>query len=237
MLNIQNLSKRYDNITALQAVSFSVDKNSVVGILGENGAGKTTLINLMSSIIRPDSGTIMFDNKEYGSREYKEKIGVALGGEVSLYERLTVKENLEYYSSLYGRKDNSLINILKEKLDFEDYFNKRIETLSRGMQQRISIATALLNNPDLIMFDEPTIGLDYSGQMIIKQLVKDLRNQGKTVLYSTNIIQEVREVCDKVLIINKGKLVEYDTVDAIELKHEKNIEGVFAEIIGGRCGL
>ena len=154
---------------------------------------------------------------------------------MSLYERLTVLENLEYYSALYGcHLPNSLIDELAEKLDFKSYLSKRTETLSRGMQQRVTIAVALLNNPRLVLFDEPTIGLDVSGQMVVKDVVRHLKAEKKTVIYSTNIITEISEVCDKVLILNKGKQIIFDSIEAIEADHRANLEDVFLDIIGAQ---
>ncbi len=234
MFLVQDVTKEYNEFKAVKSISFAVHENEIIGILGENGAGKTTLINLISSIIKPSSGKIIFGKYEYGTQQYKQSIGVALGGEVSLYERLTVKENINYYSALYGiHLSDSKLSELAELLQFEDYINKRTENLSRGMQQRVSIAISLVNNPDMMLFDEPTIGLDFSGQILIKQLVQSLKNKGKTIIYSTNIIQEAREICERILILHKGSLIEFDTVANIEKKHGEGLEKVFLRMIRG----
>ena len=118
-------------------------------------------------------------------------------------------------------------------LQFEEYIDKRTETLSRGMQQRVSIAISLVNDPDLLLFDEPTIGLDFSGQTIIRMLVQSLKRRGKKIIYSTNIIQEAREICDRVLILHKGHIIDFDTIENIEKKHGEKLEAVFFKIIKG----
>lgn len=233
MLIVRDITKKYDEHTGIESISFQIHENEVVGVLGENGAGKTTLINSISSIMKPNRGEILFDNYEYGSRKYKQRIGVTLGGEISLFERLTVKENLNYYSSLYGERiTNQRLEDLEHILKFDEYSNMRIETLSRGMKQRVSIAASLVNDPELILFDEPTIGLDISGQIMLKELVQSLKKKGKMILYSTNIIQEVKEVCDKVLILHKGYVIEFDSIENIENKYGSSVENIFVKLIG-----
>lgn len=232
MLKIKNISKKYNNNFALDSISFDLNNGEVLGILGENGAGKTTLINIISSVTKPTQGQIILNDYDYGSKLYKTKIGVAFGGKNFLYDRLTVKENLKYFSKLYGIEDSeSIIVKLSEKLQFYDYQNKRIETLSTGMKQRVSIAISILNNPELILLDEPTLGLDISGQNIIKDIVNYLKSMNKMILYSTNIVSEIEEICDNVIIISKGKLVEYDSIKNLKNKHGKNFKETFMKIM------
>lgn len=232
MLLVKDLEKRYGNFKAVDSVNFFVKKGEIIGLLGENGAGKTTLINLITSMIKPSCGKIELAKFNYGTQEYKKNIGVAFGGEVSLYERLTVKENLNYFAALYGvGNPNIVITQLGKLFDFTNYENKKIEQLSRGMKQRISLAISLINNPELLLLDEPTIGLDVSGQNTIKQLVKSLKENEKTVIYSTNIISEVEEICDKIIILHKGNLKEFDTIPNIEYKYRKKIKEIFLDII------
>ncbi len=150
MLLIQNLEKKYKEQLAIVGMNITIEDGEVIGLLGENGAGKTTLISLLTSIIKPSNGIIKLNEYEYGSQEYKQKIGVVFGGEVTLYERLTVKENLEFYGSLYGIKDSkNSIAKLSNILQFKNYENKRIEDLSRGMKQRVSLSLALIHDPEL----------------------------------------------------------------------------------------
>ncbi|WP_106460020.1 ABC transporter ATP-binding protein [Anaerococcus sp. Marseille-P3915] len=232
MLLVKDLEKTYGDFKAIDSVNFFVEKGEIIGLLGENGAGKTTLINLITSMIKPSYGKIELEKFTYGTKEYKRNIGVAFGGEVSLYDRLTVRENLNYFAALYGIENpNVTIAQLGELFDFVHYENKKIEQLSRGMKQRISLAISLIHNPELILFDEPTIGLDISGQNTIKQLVKLLKEKGKTVIYSTNIIPEVEEICDKIIILHKGNLKEFDTISNIECKYQKRIKEIFLDII------
>lgn len=232
MLLVEDLEKRYGDFKAIDSVNFFVKKGEIIGLLGENGAGKTTLINLITSMIKPSCGKIELEKFNYGTQEYKKNIGVAFGGEVSLYERLTVKENLNYFAALYGVENpNIVITEFGKLFDFTNYENKKIEQLSRGMKQRISLAISLINNPELILFDEPTIGLDISGQNTIKKLVKSLKENEKTVIYSTNIISEVEEICDKIIILHKGNLKEFDTISNIEYKYRKKLKEIFLDII------
>lgn len=235
MLTVDGVTKQYDKLLALNDVSFDVREGEILGVLGENGAGKTTLINLITSMRYPTSGTITLDDYSYGSSSYMGCIGACFGGDATLYSRLSVRENLEYFAALHGIEDaGSDIGRLSEDLEFGSYLDKHVSDLSRGMQQRVYVAAALINDPQVVLMDEPTLGLDVSGQLQVKDITDRLCKQGRMVVYSTNILPEITELCDRVLILHKGRQIECDTIPHLEQRYGKRLESLFIDIIGGQ---
>ena len=223
MIEVKNVTKKYGNFVAVDNISFTVNDGEVVGLLGTNGAGKSTTMNMITGFIEPTEGTIKVNGYDVLSQPAKAKkqIGYMPEG-VPLYSELTVKEFVEYMAELKKvprkeRKDQ--ISKILYETGIEDVANKLIRNLSRGYRQRVSLAGALIGNPEVIILDEPTVGLDPKQITEIRQLIKRLGKK-HTVILSSHILSEVSQICEKVIIINKGKIIAVDTPDNLEKKTE-----------------
>ena len=202
---------------AIREIAFTVPKGGIVGLLGPNGAGKTTLLRVLSTALRPTAGTASFD----GIDIVREPLAVRrtlgfLSGNTGLYGRLTPREMLAYFGGLHGLRGDELrrrIDELTELLRMGDYVDRRNDTLSAGMKQKVSIARTLVHDPSIVVFDEPTTGLDVAAAETILRLVERCRDQGKTVLLSTHHMHEVARVCDRVVVIHQGTLCFSGTVE------------------------
>ena len=223
MIEVKNVTKKYGNFVAVDNISFTVNDGEVVGLLGPNGAGKSTTMNMITGFIEPTEGTIKVNGYDVLSQPAKAKkqIGYMPEG-VPLDSELTVKEFVEYMAELKKvprkeRKDQ--ISKILYETGIEDVANKLIRNLSRGYRQRVSLAGALIGNPEVIILDEPTVGLDPKQITEIRQLIKRLGKK-HTVILSSHILSEVSQICEKVIIINKGKIIAVDTPDNLEKKTE-----------------
>jgi sodium transport system ATP-binding protein len=195
---------------AVADVSFTAPAGAIVGLLGPNGAGKTTLLRVLSTALRPTAGTASFDGVDIvrDPLEVRRRLGF-LSGSTGLYGRLTPRELLAYFGSLHGLEGEPLrrrIDELVALLRMGDYVDRRNDTLSTGMKQKVSIARTLVHDPSIVVFDEPTTGLDVAAAETILRLVERCRDEGKTVLLSTHHLHEVARVCDTVVIIDRGRL-------------------------------
>jgi sodium transport system ATP-binding protein len=201
-----------ETIHAAKSISFEVHKGEVVGLLGENGAGKTTLLRMIATLLEPTEGKISVAGYDTTKQpmEVKKRIGVLFGGETGLYERLTAKENLEYFAMLYGMSKHETkvrIESLAVKFGMKEYLHRRVGTFSKGMKQKVAIARTLIHNPEVILFDEPTTGLDITSANIFRQLIHQLKREGKTIIFSSHIMEEVQLLCQSVIMIHKGELI------------------------------
>ena len=201
---------------AVDDVSFSVRKGELFGLLGPNGAGKTTTVKTLATILLPTSGSISvmgFDAVKE-TQKVRERIGFTFGGARGLYGRLSAADNLKYFAELYAI-DPSIsprrISELLEMVGLADRRDDRVETFSSGMQQRLHLARALLHDPELIYLDEPTVGIDPVGARELRKTVKQLSQAGKTILLTTHYMAEAEELCDRIAIINHGRIVALDT--------------------------
>lgn len=229
MINVQDVTKKFQDkkvyVTALKHVSFDVQKGEVVGLLGENGAGKTTLLRTIATLLTPTDGTISvagYDTVK-NPEEVKKKMGVLFGGETGLYDRLTARENLEYFATLYGlSKHETKVRIeeLAKMFGMKDYLNRKVVGFSKGMRQKVAIARTLIHNPDIILFDEPTTGLDITSSNVFRQLVHQLKRDGKTIIFSSHIMEEVTMLCDTVAMMHKGELVHHGSLEALYKEEE-----------------
>jgi ABC-2 type transport system ATP-binding protein len=215
VIEVNNLVKRYGEFAAVNNISFSVEKGSICAILGPNGSGKTTTIKNICNLIIPDEGEI----KLYGKDNKKSIANIAalFEGTRNLYWRLTPKENLRYFAGirgLGGKEIEKTIDELLERFNLIDKRNIMVNSLSRGMQQKVAIAMTLICNTDIIVLDEPTLGLDIQSFMDIKDMLRNIAtDMKKTVLLSTHDMNLVQDVCNDVVILNKGKIVAEDTVE------------------------
>jgi ABC-2 type transport system ATP-binding protein len=216
---MKNLKKTFNKIKAVNDVSLNIESGQIFGLLGPNGAGKSTLISIITTIIEADSGSVFV--KGYDIKKEAKKVKPLIGlvpQEIALYPALTAIENLKFWGKMYGMKGK----LLKERMDFaleltglKDRAKDRIEKYSGGMKRRINIACALLHNPELIIMDEPTVGIDPQSRKHILETVLNLNKDGITVIYTSHYMEEVEFLCSKIAIMDKGKVISTGTKDEL----------------------
>ena len=225
MIKVKNVTKKYGNFTAVDDISFEIGEGQIVGLLGPNGAGKSTTMNMITGYIEPTSGEIIVDGYDIDkkAKKAKQQIGYMPEG-TPLYYDLTVREFVQYMGELKKVPKKELKEKTKKVLQdtfLEEVQNKLIKNLSRGYKQRVSMAGALIGNPKILILDEPTVGLDPKQITEIRNLIKSLGKE-HTVILSSHILSEVSQICEKVIIINKGKIVAIDTPENLEKKVAKS---------------
>jgi len=216
--------KKLTKVNALKSVSFTVSQGEVFGFLGPNGAGKSTTIKCLMGLIRPSSGSATIMGEPIGSVSSRMKLGF-LPENPAFYDYLTAEEYLHFAGKLYKMTQDLLFHRVEEmlkKMELWDARKRPIRGYSKGMVQRVGIAQALLHEPDVCIFDEPMSGLDPLGRALVKDIIIDLKKQGKCVFFSTHITDDVEKVCDRVAVINKGQLIVVDSVDSVL---QRGIEG------------
>ena len=230
-VKVNHVLKAYGNRAVVNDVSFNVNQGEIFGLIGPNGAGKTTTIRMMMDIIKPDSGDIKILGEKL-TEASKNKIGY-LPEERGLYKKLSVIESIIYFASLKG-VDNELARKRGEELlkraELLPHKNKRIEELSRGMGQIIQVIVTIIHEPDLIILDEPFSGLDPVNTQVLKDMIMELKNKGKTIIMSTHLMNDIEELCDRLLMINKGHTVLYGNLTEIKSNYRNN--SVIVETIG-----
>jgi ABC-2 type transport system ATP-binding protein len=235
MLEAVGLTKRYNGIPAVLDVSFHIQRGQVLGYLGPNGSGKSTTVKMLTGLIAPSTGQMFFDGARIhdGDPAFCRKLGY-VPEEPQLYSHLTGPE----YLRLAGRLHSIPRRTLEQKIDaFVDLFSltdARYELLlnySKGMRQKILLSAALLHNPEVLILDEPFSGLDVGAALVLRKLLKALAREGKVILYSSHVLEVVEKVCSEVVILHKGKVVAYDTVERLrELQASPSLESVFAQL-------
>ncbi|MET2984810.1 ABC transporter ATP-binding protein [Aureibaculum conchae] len=215
MIQVQNLSKSFQNIQAVSDVSFTIKKGEIFGLLGPNGAGKSTTLNMMSTILKSDAGTIQIDGKNtrQNRKECKHLIGV-VPQEISLYEDLSAYQNLLFWGEIYGISSKTLKERIHNTLaliGLSDRKNDLIKTYSGGMKRRINIAAALLHKPKVLFMDEPTVGIDPQSRNHIFEVIETLNKQGMTIVYTTHYMEEVERLCDRIAIMDSGRIIAQGT--------------------------
>ena len=236
------IRRKKTKIVALDNISFDVNKGEIFGMLGPNGAGKTTTIRILTTILSPTSGNakVLGLNVVKEATKIRNKIGYMFGGERGLYWRLNGLDNLKYFADLYGVPSNiqkKRVAELLKLVGLEDRSKDRVETYSRGMKQRLHIARALLHDPDIIFMDEPTAGLDPVGARKLRNFIKRLSREGKTIFLATHYMFEADELCDRVAIINHGKIIAMDKprkikdISKVSFLTEVETYGVSREVI------
>jgi ABC-2 type transport system ATP-binding protein len=228
-VEVNNVIKSYGNNTVVNDVSFTVAQGEIFGLIGPNGAGKTTTIRMMMDIIKPDSGDIRILGESL-SEDTKNRIGY-LPEERGLYKKLTVLKTLTYLAALKGsRVENNRVEELLKRVDMLPHKDKKIEELSRGMGHLIQFLVTIIHDPQLIILDEPFAGLDPVNTELLKEIILELRSQGKAVILSTHRMNEVEELCDRILMIDRGRSVLYGKLADIKKRYRNN--SVFVEFEG-----
>ena len=208
-------------VVAVKDVSFEVDYGELFGVVGPNGAGKTTTIKMLTTMLLPTSGKALVLGYDCTKEvtKVRERIGIVLGGERGLYTRVSAVDNLNYFADLYGVPRNIRDKRVKELLDFmglSERAHNRVETYSKGMKQRLHLARGLINNPDIIFLDEPTVGLDPEISIETRRMIKELVDKGKTILLTTHYMFEADELCKRVAVIRNGEIVALDTPSGLK---------------------
>jgi ABC-2 type transport system ATP-binding protein len=226
MIKVRSISKSFGNIEAVKNVSFTIDKGEIFGILGPNGAGKSTIVNILNTLIKPDKGDVIIDgvNINDDGDIIKLIMGV-VPQEIALYEELTAYENLMFWGGLYDIPQPELkANVYNtlEIVGLSGRKNDRIKTFSGGMKRRINIACSLLHNPKILVLDEPTVGVDPQNRNHIFEVIERLNNEGMTIIYTTHYMEEAERFCDKIAIIDVGRIIAQGTLK--ELKKVSDVK-------------
>jgi len=223
VISATNISKSYRDLKAVDGLSFSVQKGEFFGFLGPNGAGKTTTIRMLTGVLKPDEGTIIINNHDVRDKQRVSKVIGVLSESRGFYNWMSADEYLRFFANLYGiaNKERTISSLL-EKVGLTERKYTAIATYSRGMKQRLGLAKALINNPEILFLDEPTLGLDPQGQEDIQQLLKTLNQRGVTVFYSSHLLHEVSHLCSMIAVINEGKLVAKGTLEILQQQTGSN---------------
>jgi len=242
MIQVTNLSKSFGDVKAVQDVSFVAPDGLITGLLGPNGAGKSTAMRLVAGALEPDSGTATIDGFDTRAQrlEAQKRLGVLTDAH-GLYQRLTARENIRYFGQLRGLGGKELearIDVLVALLDMGDIANRRTEGFSTGEQVKVAIARALVHQPQNVILDEPTAGLDVMSTRAMRGVIRQLRDEGRCILFTSHIMQEVAMLCDNIVIIAGGRVAAQGSPDELRQRTgQENLEDAFVAIIGTKEGL
>ena len=245
MIVVDNLGKafgRHREVRAVDGVSFVAPDRAITGLLGPNGAGKTTLLRMLSTLMIPDGGTASIEGHDVVRERYavRRRIGV-LSDARGLYPRLTARENIRYYGALQGIPAEALekrIDELVQALGIAGIADRRTQGFSQGERMKVAIARALVHDPQTILLDEPTNGLDIMGTRALRALLRDLRSTGKCLLFSSHVMQEVTALCDSIVIVGHGRVVASGTAaELVAQSGETVLEDAFVRLLGSGEGL
>ena len=239
IITVENLVKRYNGHTAVDGISFEINRGEIFGLLGPNGAGKSTIISILCCLLEPTLGSVVIDGSDIrkNANNIKKIIGV-VPQEISLYHTLTARENLAFYGKIYGLSGRTLktrVEALLDMVGLTDRADDLLEGYSGGMKRRINIAAALLHEPRILYLDEPSTGVDPQSRRKIYDTIQDLNRQGTTVLLTTHQMEDAEKLCHRIAIMDKGKLIALDTLKGLlELVGESDLIHVLApEILPG----
>jgi sodium transport system ATP-binding protein len=242
MIQVSNLSKSFGPVQAVQDVSFAAPDGLITGLLGPNGAGKSTTMRLIAGALDPDTGAAAIDDFDSGRQRLKAQQGLGvLTDSHGIYPRLTARENVRYFGQLRGlggRELEARIDGLITLLEMNDIADRRTEGFSTGEQVKVAIARALVHQPQNVMLDEPTAGLDVMSTRAMRGVIRQLRDEGRCILFSSHIMQEVAMLCDNIVVIAGGRVAAQGSPDELRARtgHE-NLEDAFVAIIGSKEGL
>lgn len=242
MIQVQGLSKSFGKVKAVQNVSFSAPDGQITGLLGPNGAGKSTTLRMLYTLLKPENGSAQVDGFDVRESplEVQRRIGV-LADARGLYARLTSRENIRYFGRLHGLSGEALekqINSLMVLLDMQSIADRKTEGFSTGEKLKVAIARTLVHNPQNVLLDEPTNGLDVMSTRAMRQFILRLREEGKCVLFTSHIMQEVAALCDQIVIISQGEVSANGSPDDLRKQTGKeNLEDAFVAVIGSEEGL
>ena len=237
MIKIKNVTKTYNNnITAIKNLSLDIPDGKIIGFIGLNGAGKTTLIKMMTGILKPDKGTITINDLDIikDALEAKQNIGY-ITDSPDMFLKLTGIEFINFISDIYNvdsKKRKERINYLVEQFELEDVLDKPMQGYSHGTKQKMMVMGALVHNPKVWILDEPLIGLDPQSSILLKKMMREHADKNNTVFFSTHVLEIAEKLCDRIAIIDKGKILYYGTLDDLKKKYKKtDLEKLFMEVV------
>ena len=242
MIEVQGLHKQFGSVVAVDDVSFVAADGVVTGLLGPNGAGKTTTLRVLSTLIAPDRGRALVDGLDVTQQplEVRRHLGV-LPDARGLYPRLTAREHVRYFGELHGLSGPKLeqrADELMKLLELDGVADRRVEGFSNGERTKVALCRALVHDPKNVLLDEPTNGLDVMSTRGVRTLIRRLREQGRCVVFSSHVMQEVGALCDRIIVVAKGKVVADGTADELRARTGKdNLEEAFVQVIGSDAGL
>lgn len=220
LLEIQNIVKRYNKQNVVDDISLSIESGDVIGVLGENGAGKSTFMGMVATLIKPTSGDILYNGESIVRKPniIRGKIGY-VPQDIALYEELSGLDNLKYWARTYHISCNIIKQAIEDVIKVigldEQKIKKKVASYSGGMKRRLNIGIALLNNPEIIIMDEPTVGIDIISKEEILRVISNLNKEGKTVIYAAHYFEELEQICNKICIIKNGKIMDYSNIEDI----------------------
>ncbi|HET7932025.1 MAG TPA: ATP-binding cassette domain-containing protein [Rhodanobacteraceae bacterium] len=242
MIEVKDLHKAFGEVKAVDGVSFSARDGEITGLLGPNGAGKTTTLRMLYTLMKPDAGQVLVNGIDAAVDPLgvRRQLGV-LPDARGLYKRLTARENIDYFARLHG-VDEAVLQARREKLvdalEMRDILDRRTEGFSQGQRVKTAIARALVHDPKNVILDEPTNGLDVMATRGLRSFMRNLKAEGRCVLFSSHIMQEVALLCDRIVVIANGRVVADETPDALRAQTgETNLEDAFVKLIGSEEGL
>ncbi len=242
MLDIKNLRKSFGSLVAVDDVSFSLAKGQLVGLLGPNGAGKTTTVSMIAGLVTPDRGEVLIAGHRLDgdTDPAKRRIGL-VPQDLALYDELSARDNLRFFGALYsltGRALDEAIAKALELVELADRARDRVKTFSGGMKRRLNLAAGLLHDPDILLLDEPTVGVDPQSRNAIFENLETLKSRGKGLIYTTHYMEEVERLADRIVVMDHGKVIAEDTLDGLQLRvagvggGKATLESVFLTLTG-----
>ena len=237
LLVVDGVSKNFGDIAALSDVSIQLNKGEIVGLVGGNGAGKTTLLRLLCGVYRPSNGSVRFvdDGEDKSVDEVRGRLGV-VPESTGLYSRLTAWENIRYHTRIHGRDDEkswSRTHRFAKSLDIVDDLHRPTRGFSRGMRQKIALIRSIAHGPDLLLLDEPTAGLDVTSARKVRDLVRQLGDDGGTVIYSTHMLSEAQRICDRIIILHNGTVrADGSPIELLEETQTDDLEDAYISLTG-----
>lgn len=244
MIQVSGLSKTFHDrkkgdVPAVRGVSFTCRPGQVFGLLGRNGAGKTTTLRMLATILVPTGGTATVAGFDIVQKpaEVRRRIGY-LSGDTKLYDRLTGRELLQYFGALAGMPRGAIADRIRElttPFGLTELLDKRVGAMSTGMKQRLSIARVVFHDPEVLIFDEPTAGLDVIGARTVLALIQELKGKGRTVIFSTHIMTEAERICDEIAIIERGTLLAEGSIESVRgADRSRSLEDAFVDVVGAK---
>src|SRR5690554_1329457 len=242
MIEVNNLKKTYKEVTALNGLTFNANDGEITGLLGPNGAGKTTCLRSLYGLIKPDSGSVEIDGLSPAVKplEVRRNIGI-FPDKFGLYERLTAREHIRFIAELHGFRGDAMkeqVERVIAELNMSDIADRRTQGFSQGQRMKVALAQAIVHQPKNLILDEPSRGLDVMSTRILRELMYGLREQGRCILFSSHVMQEVAALCDRVVIMVKGQVVANDSPAALcALTGKDSFEDAFVQLIGTDEGI
>ena len=235
MLTVSHLRKTFGSLVAVDDVTFGLERGQLVGLLGPNGAGKTTTVSMIAGLLTPDRGDVLVDGRRLAgdTDPAKRKIGL-IPQDLALYDELTARDNLQFFGALYGLRRAALDGAIAAALDLvglADRVGDRVKTFSGGMKRRLNLAAGLLHDPDILLLDEPTVGVDPQSRNAIFDNLETLKQRGKALLYTTHYMEEAERLADRIVVIDHGKVIADDTLQGLT-RAGGSLESVFLTLTG-----